>query len=158
MSRKIQKLDDSECLVGVPIVQPKRKMGKFMKLKFWTWKWYDGSRKADPKTRDQKWEFAIPYVLKANGSIFSFHGGFSFHLWFLCFGIDWITDVSCGRVFRIRPSKWYLSLVIRHGWSLELYIGVDRVRISDWQVRRMILKGGPEKLKEVISRLRELLA
>ena len=132
--------------------------GIFMKLKFWIWKWYDGSRKENPRTRDQKWEFAIPYVLKANGSIFGFHGGFSFHLWFLCFGIDWITDCSCGKRVYIKPWKWYLSLVIRHGWSLEFHIGIDRGRVSDWRIRRMIMKAGPEKLEEVISRLKELLA
>ena len=139
--------------------------GIFMKLKFWTWKWYDGSRPANPKTRDQKWEFAIPYILQARGSIWGFHGGFSFHLWFLCLGINWMTDCSCGRRVYIRLSKWYLSLVIRHEWSLEFHIGIDRGRISDWRVRRMIQyimkHGTPEEidnLSDALRQLRELLA
>ena len=155
MSRKIQTLDDSERLVGVSIIQPK---GLFMKFKFWTWKWYDGSRKANPRTRDQKWEFKIPYILDSKGSIFGFHGGFSFHVRFLCFGIDWITDCSCGKRVYLRPSKWYISLIIRHGWDLEFHLGLDAVAIRWWNTLRIIKKGGPEKLEEVISRLEELTA
>ena len=76
-------------------------------MKLWTWKWNDMSNPKVPN-RDIKWEFGVPYILKARGSVFGFHDGRSFHIWFLFFGIDFITDVSCGKVNRIRFSKWYI--------------------------------------------------
>ncbi len=104
--------------------------------------------------RDIKWEFGIPYILRARGSLFQ---GFSFHIWFLCFGIDFITDVSCGKVNKIRLWKWYVSFVLRRGWSFEFHIGIDRMRIHGWKMRRFYRKLTPDQFQGIKKRLAELL-
>ncbi len=121
-------------------------------MKIWHWKYIDLSPN---NGRDIKWEFGIPYLLKASGSLF--RPGFSFHLWFLCFGIDWITDCSCGKVNRIRFWKWYISFILRRGWSFEFHIGIDRGRISDWKIKRLMRKMTPEEWENHIKRLIEFL-
>ena len=119
---------------------------------FYNWKWTDLSPE---NGRDIKWEFNVPYVLAASGSLF--RSGFSFHIWLLCFGVDFITDVGCGKVFRVRPWKYYISFILRRGWSLEFHVGIDRIRISDWKVRRMMKNATFEERLAVIDRLRSLL-
>ncbi len=126
-------------------------------MKLWTWKYNDMSNPKVPN-RDIKWDFGIPYILDAKGSIFGFHGGRSFHIWFLCFGIDFITDVSCGKVNKVRFWKWYISFVLRRGWSFEFHIGIDRMRVQDWKMKRFYKKLTPEQFSDVRKRLAELLA
>ncbi len=125
-------------------------------MKLWQWKYNDMSNPKVPN-RDIKWEFRIPYLLKAAGSIFGFHGGYSIHVWFLCVGFDWITDVSCGKVNKIKLWKWYIDFVIRRGWSLEFYLGIDKHRFMDWKIKRMLKKMTPSERVKHLKQLMELL-
>lgn len=124
--------------------------------KLYTWK-YDNMSDNKVPNRDIKWDFGIPYLLKMSGSIFGFHGGFSFHIWFLCFGIDFITNVSCGKVNKIQFWKWYISFILRRGWSFEFHIGVDRMRVHDWKMKRFYKRLTPEQFSGIRKQLEELL-
>lgn len=125
-------------------------------LKFWYYKCDDISNPKVPN-RDIKWEFGVPYILGVNGSIFGFHGGFSFHIWFLFFGLDFITDVSCGKVNRIQFWNWYISFILRRGWSLEFSIGIDQTRFNHWKMKRDLRKMTPKQFSEAAEKLRDLL-
>ncbi len=118
-------------------------------MKLYRYKYNDMSD-PDVPNRDIKWEFWIPYILKVNGSLFS---GYSIHIWFLCFGIDWITDCGCGKVNKIRFWKYYISFILRRGWSFEFHIGIERYRVSDWKFKRQLKKMTPEKAEETIKEI-----
>ena len=121
-------------------------------LIFWTWRWVDLSNPNIP-SRDIKWEFVIPYILRLSGSLFC---GYSFAIKFLCFGFHFITDVSCGRVFKCRLEKWYLHFIIRRGWSCEIGVGIDRMDIHDWKMGRLYKRMTPEQLSGLRRELMEL--
>ena len=125
-------------------------------MKLWTWKYIDLSNPEVPN-RNKKWEFSIPYLLKSSGSIFGFNGGFSVNIRFLCFGFHFLTDVHCGKVRKLYFKKWYITLVIRRGWSCEISIGLDKSDILSWRVDRILKKMTPEERACHIETLKEML-
>ena len=125
-------------------------------MKLWTWKYIDNSKPEVPNC-DKKWEFSIPYLLKSNGSVFGVNGGFSVHARFLCFGFSFITDVSCGKVTKIRFYKWYAALIIRRGWSCEISIGIDESDIRWWYIRRKLKKMTVQERTEFVKEMKDLL-
>lgn len=125
-------------------------------MRLWTWQFVDISDSTVPN-RMKRWEFNIPYLLKSSGFIFGFDGGFSIHIRFLCFGFNLVTDVSCGKVTKFHFNKWYVTLIIRRGWSCEINIGIDKAEILSWRVDRMLRKMTPQERTKHIETIRNLL-
>ena len=125
-------------------------------MKLWTWKYIDLSNPEIPNC-NKRWEFSIPYLLKSSRSIFGFDGGFSINIRFLCFGFSFITNCSCGKVRKLYFKKWYITLVLRHGWSCEISIGLNKTNIISWQTKRILKKMTPEEVAYYFRTLKEML-
>jgi len=111
----------------------------------WYWKYNDRS---DPKlpSRNIKWEFGIPYILLSEGSLF--WKGHSFHLAFLIFGLDYITDIGCGKSIKFGFKKWFWHFSINRGWTITIYIGFSWLRYMNWSIRRSFKKMTPGQRQE----------
>lgn len=125
-------------------------------MKLWTWKYVDTSN-PDVPNRMIKWDFGIPYLLKISRSRWGFHGGGSVDIWFLCFGFNLTRGCHCGKVTKFHWWHWYLSLVIRRGWSSEFRLGIDRGNVTDWRVKRMLKKMTPQEFDEHCKMMQEMI-
>lgn len=89
------------------------------------WKWVNRS---DPKVPNRRitWQWEIPYIIYVSGSLF--WEGFSFGITTPLGGLDYITNVSCGRSVEWGFRKWFFYFVFNWGYSAGIYIGFSRLQ------------------------------